>query len=99
MTGVTDQATRLTTAAELTPTEREIIRISEDVTNLTGIGPDDDLFDLGVTSLAFIRIMVTIRDRFGVPFTGAELGDDASIANLAAQVDATAGTADAHERG
>jgi len=72
----------------LTRTERDLIALSEQALGREGLTVHDDLFDLGITSLAFIRLLVGVRTQFGVSLTGAELGDDASIANLAATVDA-----------
>jgi amino acid adenylation domain-containing protein len=43
---------------------------------------DADLFDLGATSLAFVRIVATVNERFGVALTGGELGDTASVTTL-----------------
>jgi acyl carrier protein len=71
-----------------TQTERELITVCEQVLGLDRLTVHDDLFDLGITSLAFIRLLVSMRDKFGVTLVGAELGDDASITNLAATVDA-----------
>ncbi|BBH67861.1 hypothetical protein ACTI_45460 [Actinoplanes sp. OR16] len=87
MTEVMSASPAPSSAGDVTSTEQEIIRISEEVLQRDGIKPEDDLFDLGVTSLAFIRILVRIHEKFGVAFTGAELGDDASIAHLSATVD------------
>jgi acyl carrier protein len=71
-----------------TRTERDLIALSEQALGREGLTAHDDLFDLGITSLAFIRLLVSVRTQFGVGLTGAELGDDATIANLAAVVDA-----------
>ncbi|MFJ7328183.1 MULTISPECIES: acyl carrier protein [Streptomyces] len=90
MTELADAATRSVaeTTGGMTPTEREIARISEEVLERQGLAAQDDLFDLGVTSLSFIRILVKIHERYDVALTGAELGDEATIRHLAAQVDA-----------
>jgi acyl carrier protein len=57
---------------------------------------DDDLFDLGVTSLAFVRIITSVNRRFQLTLTGAEL-DRASIRALAACAEAAAGAATARD--
>ncbi|GAA2454932.1 amino acid adenylation domain-containing protein [Actinomadura vinacea] len=48
---------------------------------------DLDLFDIGVTSLAFVRIIAAVNARFGTELTGSELQTVASISQLAACVD------------
>jgi acyl carrier protein len=88
MTGLGHASAPSNTPPDTSPTEMEILRIAREVLHDTGIEPTDDLFDRGVTSLAFLHLLVTIRDRFGVSLTGAELGDDASVAQLARAVDA-----------
>ncbi|MEV0388560.1 acyl carrier protein [Nonomuraea sp. NPDC050643] len=70
----------------LNGTEEELVRICEKVLQRDGIRPEDDLFDLGATSLTFIRILVEVNKRFDVGLTGAELGEDASIQRLGACV-------------
>ena len=57
---------------------------------------DDDLFDLGATSLAFVRIITSVNQRFQLKLTGAEL-DRASIRALAACAEAAAGAATARD--
>jgi acyl carrier protein len=88
MTGPVQASAPSNTSPDLSSTESEILRIATEVLHDTGIEPADDLFDRGVTSLAFLHILVTIRDRFGVSLTGAELGDEASVAQLARAVNA-----------
>lgn len=73
--------------------ETEVAGVVESVLRRGGIGPDDDLFDLGLTSLALVRIVATLNERFGSALTGAEL-EEATIAALTTCV-ATA--TDVHE--
>jgi acyl-CoA synthetase (AMP-forming)/AMP-acid ligase II/acyl carrier protein len=40
----------------------------------SSVDPDIDLFDLGATSLAFIRIIAEVNRRFGTELNGSELG-------------------------
>ena len=68
--------------------EDELLRICADTLHRTDLDPADDLFDRGLTSLAFIRILVQANKRFGVSLTGAELGGTASVQELAACVQA-----------
>jgi amino acid adenylation domain-containing protein len=64
-----------------------ITGIVEEVLGQPGIAPDADIFDLGATSLALVRIITQLNARFGVRLTGSELGDTASVAALTAAVD------------
>ncbi len=52
---------------------------------------DVDLFDIGATSLAFVRIVAQVNQRFGLRLTGAELGAEATVARLAACVEERTG--------
>ncbi|MFJ1561520.1 acyl carrier protein [Streptomyces mirabilis] len=58
-----------------------------------GVDPAVDLFDQGVTSLAFIRIVAQLNEKYGVKLDVTEL-EDASIDSLAALVDAETGGKD-----
>jgi acyl carrier protein len=66
--------------------EQAVLRIVLDVLQRESIGPDQDMFDVGATSLAFIRIVTQVNEDFGVQLTGSELGDTASVSRLAAAV-------------
>ncbi|WP_059006311.1 amino acid adenylation domain-containing protein [Streptomyces specialis] len=72
-----------------TPTERAVAAVVAEVMGRAGQGPDDDLFGLGVTSLAFVRIIADVNRRWGLRLTGAEL-DEPTIRALAARIDAAA---------
>jgi amino acid adenylation domain-containing protein len=72
----------------MTATEKVIVEISEEILKRRGLGTEDDLFDLGVTSLAFTRILATVNSRLGVSLNGSELDDEATIAALAKCVEA-----------
>ncbi|MFD0395906.1 phosphopantetheine-binding protein [Streptomyces nogalater] len=54
-----------------------------------GIGLDDDLFEHGATSLAFMRVIASVNRRWKLSLTGAEL-DAATVRDLSACVDARA---------
>jgi amino acid adenylation domain-containing protein len=71
---------------------KAVNRIAERVLLRGAIPPDTDLFDLGATSLAFIRIITEVNAEFGIVLTGAELGDVASTDRLAAAVQAALDT-------
>lgn len=44
--------------------------------------PEDDLFDLGLTSLAFVRVIAELNARYGTNLNGSELGDIASVRSM-----------------
>lgn len=58
-----------------------------------GVDPTVDLFDQGVTSLAFIRIVAQLNEKYGIKLDVAEL-EEASIDSLSALVDAETGGKD-----
>lgn len=49
----------------------------------TDIGLEEDLFDLGLTSLGFVRIMSELNAEFGTSLNGSELADIASVRTIA----------------
>ncbi|MET9500408.1 amino acid adenylation domain-containing protein [Streptomyces sp. NPDC006622] len=73
--------------AELTPTQRQVDAIVTEVLARPGIGLDDDLFEHGATSLAFMRVIASVNRRWKLSLTGAEL-DAATVRHLSACVDA-----------
>ncbi|MFF9062930.1 amino acid adenylation domain-containing protein [Streptomyces sp. NPDC014882] len=72
---------------ELTPTQRQVDAIVTEVLARPGIGLDDDLFEHGATSLAFMRVIASVNRRWKLSLTGAEL-DAATVRQLSACVDA-----------
>lgn len=76
----------------LTETERAVSEIVEEILQMPGIPVDGDLFDLGATSLAIVRILRRTNETFGVHLNGSELVDEASIARLAFCVDSEVGS-------
>ncbi len=81
-------------AAALAGTESGVLAICEEVLERTGLPLDVDVFDLGATSLAFIRILSHVNEQFGVSILGPELGDAATVQTIAACVDALLKDAD-----
>jgi acyl carrier protein len=69
-------------------TQQAITDIWEDVLQQKGIGLTDDFFDLGGTSLDLIRVFGRVNETFNLSLDGSVLGDEATIAQLAATVDA-----------
>lgn len=73
--------------AGLSATEGAVLRIVEEILERDDIESDDDVFDLGATSLALVRIIAGVNQEFGVSLTGAELEDTASVRTLAGAVE------------
>ena len=69
-------------------TQQAITEIWEDVLQQKGIGPTDDFFDLGGTSLDLIRVFGRVNEMFNLSLDGSVLGDEATIASLTTTVDA-----------
>ncbi|MDX6739390.1 amino acid adenylation domain-containing protein [Actinocorallia sp. A-T 12471] len=74
-------------ASALTGTARAVQEIVGEVLRLPGIGPEDDLFDLGVHSLLITQIGVRIRARIGPDLPLHVFYDTPTIAGLAAYAD------------
>ena len=75
-------------AADITPIEKAVIGIWEEILQRQGIGPRDDFFDLGGTSLALIRIFARVNGHFKVSLNGSVLAEDPTPSRLASCVDA-----------
>ncbi len=69
-------------------TQQAITGIWEEVLQQKGIGPNDDFFDLGGTSLDLIRVFGRVNETFNLSLDGSALDDEATISQLAAVVDA-----------
>ena len=78
--------------APLSTTQQTITAIWEDVLQQRGIGPQDDFFDLGGTSLDLIRVFGQVNERFDLSLDGSVLDDEATIQRLADAVDAASRT-------
>ncbi|MGK7229974.1 amino acid adenylation domain-containing protein [Streptomyces hygroscopicus] len=61
--------------------------VGEVLGNARTPGPDTDLFEVGATSLAFVRIIAGVNEHFGLELTGSELDGEATIARIAASVE------------
>lgn len=77
------------TGADTVPTAMDIRRtvadIAREVVDRDGIDPAVDLFDQGATSLAYIRIVAEINEKFGINLDVSEL-EEASIDSLTALI-------------
>jgi hypothetical protein len=61
-----------------------VLGIARDVLGRPEIGADDDLFDLGATSLSFVRVLAQIHRKLHARVPAAALGGVATPRNLAA---------------
>jgi acyl carrier protein len=83
MTSTDEQA-----SATGTTTETAIAQIWADLLEVTQIGPDDDFFDLGATSLTAVRFLARVEERFGSDaLTPEQLYEDARLRHLAKSID------------
>lgn len=77
----------------LSPRERQVVSLFSTVLSLdvASIGPDQDFFDLGGTSLKSLRLFLGIEDRFGVHLPLSTLTTASTPRALAAILDARGG--------
>jgi acyl carrier protein len=52
-----------------------VLGVAREILARPALGPDDDLFDHGATSLSFVRILAEMNRRYGVVIAPAELTD------------------------
>jgi amino acid adenylation domain-containing protein len=76
-----------TSETAMTTIEHDVAGIWEEIMQRSGIGLHDDLFDIGGTSLALIRILARVNDQFRVRLNGSEMGEEASISRLSACIE------------
>ena len=76
-----------TSARAMTATEQRIAEIWQEILSRKDVGPDDDFFDLGGTSLDLIRAFVHVNEKFSVVLDGSVLGETATVSGLARCVD------------
>ncbi len=65
------------------PIERELVRIWEASLGVSGIGVEDDFFDLGGHSLHGVRLLSEVRRAFGVRLSLAALFEAPNVATMA----------------
>jgi amino acid adenylation domain-containing protein len=80
-------------AAATTPTEAELVRMWEELLELSPVGTDDDFFELGGHSLVAARLLCRIHARFGRELALSTLLSAPTIAELARLVDRPASIA------
>jgi amino acid adenylation domain-containing protein len=80
-------------AAPATASEQAIASIWAEVLGRSGIGIDDNFFDLGGHSLAAIQLVARVRERLGVTLDIQVVFDSPTVRGIAAAVEAAAQTA------
>ena len=83
-------------AAPVSPVERGLAALWEEVLRVEGVGVHDNFFELGGDSILCIQIVSRARAA-GLHFTTAQLFENPTIAELASVVGAAAGRAAAEE--
>jgi acyl carrier protein len=66
--------------------EPQVTEMVTTVLRRTDFGPADDLFDFGMTSLGFVRVISELNVRYGTSLNGSELGDTATVRSIASAV-------------
>jgi acyl carrier protein len=69
-----------------TSIEKTVTEIWSEVLKTDDIGPDDDFFDLGGTSLGLISVVMKMSERFGVPLETGIVTQGATVASLTSAV-------------
>jgi len=70
-------------AADINATERGVLDIWEEILLKKGIKVDDDFFDLGGTSLALLRMLTLVNEKFECPLDASVLAEGATIKVIA----------------
>ncbi|WP_437338558.1 amino acid adenylation domain-containing protein [Sorangium sp. So ce394] len=84
-----------------TPTERAIVGALKEVLQVEQIGVNENLFEIGLTSLLAVRAQRLLKERLRAPVAVADLFQSPTIEALAARVDASdpaRGSTDAAEQ-
>jgi acyl carrier protein len=68
-------------------TEETVLKIVRDVLGKPAIGPEDDLFDHGATSLSFVRVLAQIKQECQVMVRAADLDGEVTAHNLAVHIE------------
>jgi len=74
-------------SAPLTPTERAVVAVWEEVLGRRGIALSDDFFELGGHSLAAAQVAARLEDALGARLPLTAVFDSPTVAELAAAVD------------
>ncbi len=75
-----------------TGTEAELAAMWRDLLDVPRVGPDDDFFKAGGTSLTAIKLLQRVEKRFGPDALSPDtLYDDPRLGSVAAAIDQSAG--------
>lgn len=66
--------------------EETVLEIVRSVLGKPALGPEDDLFDHGATSLSFVRVLAQIKQECQVMVRAAELDGEVTARNLAVNI-------------
>ncbi len=69
------------------PHRDAVLAIVREVLDRPAVQPDDDLYDLGFTSLQIMRTAARVTERTGIELPLTEYFDAATVADLAAAMD------------
>jgi amino acid adenylation domain-containing protein len=72
----------------LTSIQSKVAAVWADILNLSAVGPDEDFFDLGGTSLTLIRMLDRVNASFGADIGIEMLVEEATVRSLALELDA-----------
>jgi acyl carrier protein len=74
-------------ADRVNTTEETVLKIVRDVLGKSAVGPEDDLFDHGATSLSFVRVLAQIKQEYQVMLRAANLDGEVTARNLAVHIE------------
>ncbi len=63
-------------------TQETVLTIARDVLGKPDLGPEDDLFDHGATSLSFVRVLAQIRQELQVMVRAADLDGEVTARKM-----------------
>jgi acyl-CoA synthetase (AMP-forming)/AMP-acid ligase II/acyl carrier protein len=69
--------------------ERQLAAIWADILDIDQVAVDEDVFALGVDSLAMTQMILRLEERFGVDFTFKDLFDAPTVAGLARSLESS----------
>jgi acyl carrier protein len=71
----------------LARTEESVLKIVREVLAKPHLGPQDDVFDHGATSLSFVRVLAQIKQELKVMVRAADLDGEVTARSLAANIE------------
>lgn len=77
--------------SSLTQAETQLLPLWQEATGSLDIDPQEGFFAAGGDSLAALRLVAAVRERFGIPFSARDLFAMPTLRALAQQVEAAAG--------